>query len=81
MDALAIQNLTRGSELADAARHARTLWTRLRGLLGTKALAEGAGLVIEPCNSVHMWGMSYPLDVVFASRSLEVVGVVEDLRP
>lgn len=78
---LRVHNVTRGAALAPRAAHARTLWTRLRGLLGTSGLGEGEGLVIEPCNSVHMMGMRYALDVVFASRELVVVGVVRDLRP
>ena len=78
---LEVRNLTRDSVLADRAAHARTILTRLRGLLGTSGLAGGTGLVIEPCSSVHMFGMRYPLDVVFADREGVVVGVVEDLRP
>jgi uncharacterized membrane protein (UPF0127 family) len=76
-----VHNRTRGVPLATNARHARTVWTRLRGLLGTAGLEEGGGLVIEPCNSVHMFGMKYALDVVFADREGVVVGVVQDLRP
>ncbi len=81
MPPLHVHNLTRGAALATRAAHARTLWTRLKGLLGTAGLGGGEGLVIEPCSSVHMLGMRYPLDVIFASRELEVVGLVEDLRP
>jgi len=80
-DTIEVRNITRGSALAERADHARTILTRLRGLLGTSGLSEGTGLVIEPCNSVHMWGMSYPLDVVFADREGVVVGVVQELRP
>jgi len=67
--------------LADRARRADTAWTRMRGLLGTSGLGPGEGLVIVPCNSVHMFWMRYPLDIVFASASGEVLGVVENLRP
>ena len=76
-----IRNLTRGTVLAERARRADTVWSRMRGLLGTSGLEPGAGLVIVPCNSVHMFWMRYPLDVVFASASGEVVGVEENLKP
>ncbi len=76
-----IHNVTRGTALADQARRADTAWARMRGLLGTDGLESGEGLVIVPCNSVHMFWMRYPLDVVFASVSGEVIGVVENLRP
>ncbi len=39
--------------------------SRLKGLIGTPALRAGAGLVIPACNSIHMYFMSYPIDVVF----------------
>jgi len=76
-----VDNLTRRTTLAARARHAATFWARMRGLLGTTGLAEDTGLVIEPCNSVHMLGMKYALDVVFADRDGQVVGAVRSLRP
>ncbi len=41
------------------------MFTRLRGLLGTRNLPESSGLLIEPCNSVHMLGMRYPILAVY----------------
>ncbi len=52
---------------------------RVRGLLGTKA--DGATLVLMPCNDVHTWGMSYPIDVAFVSREGEVIATYEDVGP
>ena len=60
---------------------AATFWRRLKGLLGTKELLPGQGLLIRPCNSVHTIGMAYSLDVVFLSRDFQVLRVVEALRP
>ena len=74
-------NLTRGTTLASQARHANTFWTRMKGLLGTSGLEPDTGLVIEPCNSVHMFWMKYALDVVFADRDGQVLGAVRELRP
>lgn len=62
-------------------RVADNFFTRAKGLLGTKALPEGHGLLIRPCNSVHMLGMSYPIDVVFLSKTMEVVRVIPELKP
>ena len=61
--------------------HARTLWQRLRGLLGRPALIRGEGLLITPCNSVHTFGMRYPLDLVFLDHGGTVVKCVTGLRP
>jgi hypothetical protein len=76
-----IRNTTRDVVLARAAEHAARYWDRLVGLLGRDGLADGTGLVLDPCNSVHMWFMRFPIDVVFASDDDRVVAVVPGLRP
>jgi protein-S-isoprenylcysteine O-methyltransferase Ste14/uncharacterized membrane protein (UPF0127 family) len=70
-----------GVLLADRLRSAHTHWTRLRGLLGTGRLESGQGLWIKPCNQVHMFGMRYPIDVVFLDDESRVLRVVHDLQP
>lgn len=77
-----IVNKTTGAVLATDARAARNVFTRTRGLLGTRNLPEGSGLLIEPCNSVHMFGMTYPLHVVYLDRAHKVLwaGVLRPWR-
>lgn len=60
---------------------ARTLWSRTRGLLGRPPLARGEGLLIEPCQSVHMFFMRYAIDVVFLDHEYRVVALRPELRP
>jgi len=60
---------------------ARTLWSRTRGLLGRPPLVEGEGLLIEPCQSVHMFFMRYSIDVVFLDHEFRVVALRPGLRP
>jgi len=38
-------------------------------------------LLIEPCNSIHMCFMRYPIDVLFIDANDEIVGQVEDIKP
>lgn len=78
---VALTNVTRGAVLADKERWAVTPADRARGLLDTAHLAAGEALVISPCNSVHMFGMRYALDVVFVDRAGVVVRAIENLRP
>lgn len=73
--------LDTGTLLADRVRSAHTHWTRIKGLLGTRALEPGAGLWLMPCSQVHMIGMQYPVDVAFLDDDLKVVRTVEALRP
>jgi len=60
---------------------ARTIWSRTRGLLGRPPLARGEGLIIEPCQSVHMFFMRHAIDVVFLDLDYRVVALRPDLRP
>lgn len=74
-------NVTRNQTLIEQGRIADNAWTRLRGLIGHRPLEAGEGLMIKPCNSVHMFFMRFPIDVVYVSDSGEVVGLAPELRP
>mgnify|MGYP002066564741 CR=1 FL=1 len=80
-DAVRVVNRTRGILLGDKVRTASTFLSRLVGLLGTDAIAEGEGLWIVPCRSVHTLGMRYPIDVVFLDARGVVVGILQGLPP
>jgi uncharacterized membrane protein (UPF0127 family) len=53
----------------------------MRGLIGHQPLAEGEGLLIVPCSSIHTHFMSFPIDVVYLDADQEVVGIDQDLSP
>ncbi|MDR0779432.1 MAG: DUF192 domain-containing protein [Pseudomonadales bacterium] len=58
-------------------------WSRSRGLLWRAPLAEAGSqaLMIEPCASVHTFGMGYALDLVFLDSRRRVCGWRERLVP
>ena len=62
-------------------RIADSFWPRLKGLLGTSALAEGQGLLLSPCNSVHTFGMRYAVDVIFLDSAWRIHKIVENMAP
>ncbi len=70
-----------GREAGTRVRLASSFLARLRGLLGVGQLAQGEGLLIVPCNSVHMFFMSIALDIVFLDDNGEVVALLPNLRP
>jgi len=76
-----VENLTRGQTLVKAGQVADTFWMRLRGLMGSKPLIPGEGLLIMPCKSIHTHFMRFPIDVLYASAAQEVVGIDQRLRP
>jgi len=54
---------------------------RLVGLIAQPLPGAGSGLWIEPCRSVHTFGVRGPLDLVFVSRSGLVLRVCERVPP
>lgn len=59
---------------------AADFWSRLRGLLGRAQLQEDEGLWIRPCNSVHTFGMTYAIDVLFLDKEQRVVRIAHRLQ-
>ncbi len=55
-------------------------FSRLRGLMGKKNLPQGHGLLLSPCNSVHMLFMRFPIDVVYIDKNFVVKKIVRDLK-
>lgn len=66
--------------LAASVRVANTFTSRLRGLLGS-SLGEDEGLLIAPCASVHTFGMSYPIDIVFLDKESRALALYHSLKP
>ncbi len=56
---------------------------RSRGLLLREPLKGhlGEALVIPKCNSIHMFGMSYPLAVIFLSKTKVVMSIERHVKP
>jgi uncharacterized membrane protein (UPF0127 family) len=63
------------------AKVARTFFERAKGLIGTKSLMPGEGLLILRCNSIHTFFMSFPIDAAFLDRNDNVVKVVRNIHP
>ena len=70
-----------GDLLASRATMARTLWTRMAGLLGRRGLPDGEALVFERCRAIHTVGMRFPIDVAFVDRTWRVVAVRSRVGP
>ena len=60
---------------------ADTFLLRLAGLMFRRKLPEATGLLLAPCNSVHMCFMRFAIDVVYLDKEYNIVKVVNCLRP
>lgn len=47
--------------------------SRFRGLMFKKSIPDGWGLLIVPCNQIHMFNMRFALDIVYISKENKVV--------
>ena len=63
--------------------YANRPWSRLRGLLARPPLRDEAreALWLVPCGSIHTFGMTYPLDLVFLDRTGCVIDWAERVAP
>jgi uncharacterized membrane protein (UPF0127 family) len=76
-----VTNITRQTQVADKVFMAKSFWERTRGLIGTPPLKAGEGLLLPGCMGIHMFGMSYPLDVIYLDQNNEVILAIENLKP
>ena len=76
-----VMNTTRGTALLETERMADNFLTRLRGLIGVKELAPGAGILIRPCHGVHCMFMSIPIDVIYVDGNDCVVALDRAMKP
>ena len=76
-----IFDLDRQSSIVDDLEMADDVATRTRGLIGHQPLQPGQGMLIRPCRWIHMFGMTFPIDVLYVNRDWRVVAVTHGLLP
>lgn len=74
-------NVSRGQILADRSEKVADPIRRGIGLIGRKALPDGGGLIIQPCNSVVSFFMRFPIDVIFVDDRGSVLYLLPDMVP
>jgi uncharacterized membrane protein (UPF0127 family) len=75
------RDLTQPPECEFAVVLADTMFARLLGLLGQRAMAPGQALLLKPCFAVHTVGMRFSLGVFFIDKKGVVVKTIARLKP
>lgn len=75
MEKFFINGTTIEVELAD------NFFKRLRGLMFRRRLEMGRGLLLAPCDGVHMLFMRFAIDVVYLDKNFCIKKIVRDLSP
>ena len=70
-----------GEEIAENVVVAKSMFKRMKGLMFAESMDTFDGLMIEKCNSIHTFFMRFKIDVIFLTRQLEVVKVIENISP
>ena len=55
--------------------------TRFAGLMFRQKLPLATGLLLAPCNSVHMCFMRFAIDVVYLDKEYRILKIVKNLKP
>jgi len=76
-----VKDIDTGDILCDRAIYAHVFFERFKGLLGRESLEKGEGLIIPQCRSIHMFGMKFPIDVLFLDNDGIITKIVENLKP
>jgi uncharacterized membrane protein (UPF0127 family) len=75
-------NVSKGElVLARRVEWAGTSETRRRGLLGRTSLDPEEATYIVPCKMIHMFGVKFPIDVLFLDGGGRVLALHHSLKP
>jgi len=74
-------NATQGQTLSHRVRVAQSIWQRMRGLIGTKTMAEDEVFCIPQCQGVHTFAMVFPIDVIFLDGHGTVLKIDPEMLP
>jgi uncharacterized membrane protein (UPF0127 family) len=80
-----LMNMRSHQVIADQCSVAKSFLVRARGLIGTREFMGGQAMLFPRCNSIHMWFMSIPIDVIFLKSKdhslFEVTATYSNLQP
>lgn len=54
---------------------------RLKGLLGRESLGDEEGILLKPCNSIHMFFMKFAIDAIFLDKNNRILHIAHSIRP
>ncbi len=67
--------------LAAEVLYGRGPFFRMKGLLCRKELASDEGILLRPCNAIHMFFMKFAIDAIFLDREGKILCIYESIQP
>jgi len=76
-----IFNKTKSVYIALEAEEAVTFFERLLGLMFRSSMAKEEALIFRKVNSIHMFFMKFPIDVLYLDKANKVLKIKHCLKP
>lgn len=76
-----VSNDTKNVIISEYCEVADNFWTKALGLMGRKALPPSYCLYIKGCNSIHMFFMRFPIDVIFLNKNNAAIHLIKSFAP
>jgi uncharacterized protein len=76
-----LQAASAGTVFCPHCYYSPDLFFRIKGLLGRSSLSEEEGLLLRPCNSIHMFFMQFPIDALFLSKENKILHIAHAIKP
>lgn len=63
-----VKAVVNGVVICEKVELANNFYKRFMGLMYRKSMEENEGLLLDPCNQIHTFGMKFPIDTITISR-------------
>ncbi|HND84759.1 MAG TPA: DUF192 domain-containing protein [Pseudobdellovibrionaceae bacterium] len=60
---------------------AKSMYARMKGLLGRAHLNTSEGILLQPCSSIHCYFMKFSIDVIMVDKNQRVIGLRKSVQP
>lgn len=76
-----VRAIVNGKVICEKVELADTFVKRFMGLMYRKNLGENEGLLLEPCNQIHTFGMKFSIDTITISSDNKIRYIDESVAP
>lgn len=76
-----VRAVVNGKVICEKVEVANTFVKRFMGLMYRKSLGEDEGLLLEPCNQIHTFGMKFVIDTITISSDNRIRHMDEKVEP
>lgn len=73
--------IVKGKVICEKVEIADSFFKRFMGLMYRKNMNENEGLLLDPCNEIHTFGMKFPIDTITVSSDNIIIYIDENIAP